>query len=165
MLWILAVLVVLATAFALISMFHLRGEDLSRFDSPAGQIFPPRDDPGGERDAVVAALASGLTSIQEAPRRQRLVLMREYLDNLSAGLDLAAAFTDVDAGGVPAEWVVAPGVSGDAVLVSLHGGAFSVGSLVTNRRLAALLDQRRRRRQQALAHGRGLRLAEPSLDR
>ena len=135
MLWILAVLVVLATAFALISMFHLRGEDLSRFDSPAGQIFPPRDDPGGERDAVVAALASGLTSIQEAPRRQRLVLMREYLDNLSAGLDLAAAFTDVDAGGVPAEWVLAPGADPSRRLLYIHGGAFTMGSPASHRNI------------------------------
>lgn len=46
----------------------------------------------------------------------------------------------VDAGGVAGEWIVAAGVSPRRTLVSLHGGAYSVGSLATNRRFSALLS-------------------------
>lgn len=46
----------------------------------------------------------------------------------------------VDADGVPAEWVLAPGVTGDGVLLSLHGGAYSLGSLTTNRWFSSLLS-------------------------
>ncbi len=42
--------------------------------------------------------------------------------------------------GIPAEWVIAPGVDSTAVILSLHGGAYSIGSLATNRRFSALLS-------------------------
>src|SRR5215467_1876317 len=50
------------------------------------------------------------------------------------------AVDPVDAGGVPAEWVAAPGVSPGRVLLYLHGGAYQIGSPATLRRLVALLS-------------------------
>jgi len=46
----------------------------------------------------------------------------------------------VDAGGVPAEWVVAPGVSPGRVLLYFHGGAYQIGSPANLRHLVALLS-------------------------
>ena len=47
----------------------------------------------------------------------------------------------VDAGGVPAEWVVPVGVRGDGrVLLYFHGGAYQLGSPATLRHLVALLS-------------------------
>src|SRR5215470_5083372 len=46
----------------------------------------------------------------------------------------------VDAGGVPAEWVAAPGVSPGRVLLYFHGGAYQIGSPATLRHLVALLS-------------------------
>lgn len=46
----------------------------------------------------------------------------------------------VDAGGVPAEWVVAAGVDSDRVLLYLHGGAYQIGSPATHRHMVALLS-------------------------
>lgn len=52
----------------------------------------------------------------------------------------------VDAGGVPAAWIVPEGTLGDRVLVYLHGGGYSIGSIDTHRafiaRLAARLGAR-----------------------
>ena len=42
----------------------------------------------------------------------------------------------VDAGGVPAEWVMAPGCDTGRVILYLHGGGYAIGSLNTHRRLA-----------------------------
>ena len=42
----------------------------------------------------------------------------------------------VDAGGVPAEWVAAPGIDGERAVLYLHGGGYAIGSLNTHRRLA-----------------------------
>ncbi len=39
----------------------------------------------------------------------------------------------VGAGGVPAEWVIAPGASKDRVFIYLHGGYYAVGSMRTHR--------------------------------
>jgi len=46
----------------------------------------------------------------------------------------------VDAGGVPAEWVVAAGADTDRILLYLHGGAYQIGSPATHRRMVALLS-------------------------
>jgi acetyl esterase/lipase len=46
----------------------------------------------------------------------------------------------VDAGGVPAEWVVAAGAGGDRVLLYLHGGAYQIGSPATLRYMIAQLS-------------------------
>ncbi len=46
----------------------------------------------------------------------------------------------VDAGGVPAEWVVAAGADSHRVLLYLHGGAYQIGSPATHRHMVALLS-------------------------
>jgi len=48
--------------------------------------------------------------------------------------------TPVDAGGVPAEWVVAPEADADRVLLYLHGGGYCMGSLDSHRRLVGHLS-------------------------
>lgn len=42
----------------------------------------------------------------------------------------------VDAGGVPAEWVMAPGCDAQRAVLYLHGGGYAIGSINTHRRLA-----------------------------
>jgi epsilon-lactone hydrolase len=42
----------------------------------------------------------------------------------------------VDAGGVPAEWVAAPGFDSTRAVLYLHGGGYAIGSLNTHRRMA-----------------------------
>ena len=46
----------------------------------------------------------------------------------------------VDANGVPAEWVVAAGVTGERVVLHFHGGAYHLGSPARLRGLLALLS-------------------------
>jgi len=46
----------------------------------------------------------------------------------------------VHAGGVPAEWVVAPGADPQRVILYLHGGGYVIGSLATHRGLAGRLS-------------------------
>ena len=49
--------------------------------------------------------------------------------------------TDVDAGGVPAHWLAAPGVDADRVLVFMHGGGYELGSVRSDGELAARLGR------------------------
>jgi acetyl esterase/lipase len=46
----------------------------------------------------------------------------------------------VDAGGVPAEWVIAHGVERERVILYVHGGGYVIGSLNTHRPLVARLS-------------------------
>jgi acetyl esterase/lipase len=64
---------------------------------------------------------------------------RESLEQLVA---MAPPLNDVqcvpvDAGGVPAEWVTAPGAREDHAILYLHGGGYCIGSINTHRALAA----------------------------
>jgi acetyl esterase/lipase len=122
-------------AFAAITVFHLRGPDLRQFDQPLGERFPGSPEPSDEHDAVVASLAMSSGPIQQTPRRKRLPLIREYMENMSVGLDLASSFTPVDAGGVPAEWVMAPGADPKRRVLYIHGGAFMMGSPRSHRNI------------------------------
>jgi epsilon-lactone hydrolase len=49
--------------------------------------------------------------------------------------------TDVDAGGVPAHWLTAPGTDPGRVLLFLHGGGYELGSVRSDGELAARLGR------------------------
>ncbi|AQA17357.1 alpha/beta hydrolase [Halioglobus japonicus] len=132
-LWFLAVVIAVVW---LIGRLHLSGADLRQYDAPAGEQFPGTDF-SDERDHVEASLKVGSGAIREQPRREQLKLLREYLDNMSTGLDLPATFTPVDAGGVPAEWVIAPESDPDRRLLYIHGGGFVMGSPRSHRNITA----------------------------
>jgi monoterpene epsilon-lactone hydrolase len=73
------------------------------------------------------------------------------LDDLRAGFAPAGrppepvpddvSVTAVEAGGVPAHWLSAPGADAGRVLLYLHGGGFSLGSLRSHGELAARLGR------------------------
>lgn len=47
----------------------------------------------------------------------------------------------VDAGGVPAEWISAPGAEADRVIYYLHGGGYNIGSIVSHRELVSRISR------------------------
>jgi acetyl esterase/lipase len=48
-------------------------------------------------------------------------------------------YQPVDAGGVPAEWTVPAGADPDRVLLYLHGGGYTIGSIASHRKLVGHL--------------------------
>jgi acetyl esterase/lipase len=65
---------------------------------------------------------------------------RALMESASAPPPEGTRVDPVDANGVPAEWVVAAGVTGDRVLLYLPGGAYHLGSPARLRGLVALLS-------------------------
>jgi monoterpene epsilon-lactone hydrolase len=47
----------------------------------------------------------------------------------------------VDANGVPAEWIVAPGAMADRVIFYLHGGGYTIGSINTHREMISHISR------------------------
>jgi acetyl esterase/lipase len=135
------VLLAVLAALVFITLFFLRGRDLSAFDTPPGQSFDAGHEPSDQHDAVVASLDVGMGPVRRSPRRKRLALMREYMDSVSATQDFHAEITAVDAGGVPAEWVVAPGADSRRRVLYIHGGAFVMGSPVSHRNITSRFSQ------------------------
>lgn len=82
--------------------------------------------------------------------RARPTLADESIAEMRSGFEEIARFfplppdvtrTAADAGGVPAEWISAPGARSDRALLHLHGGGYIIGSLATHRELAARLSR------------------------
>src|SRR5437879_10660091 len=87
--------------------------------------------------AQLDSLITLLTS-RPAPEKPDVSLSRARYEKLAAVLGGApdAKIEKVDAGGVAAEWVAAPGFDADRAVLYLHGGGYAIGSLNTHRRLA-----------------------------
>jgi epsilon-lactone hydrolase len=83
-----------------------------------------------EIDAIRALLGSKPRPVGWLERRHRL---DEVGSVWPVAEDIAVA--PVDAGGVPAEWSLAPGCDASRVLMFLHGGGFCSGSILSHQRM------------------------------
>jgi acetyl esterase/lipase len=89
---------------------------------------------------TVAQLDSLITLLRSrpAPEKPDVADSRARYEKMAALLGGApdAKVAKVDAGGMPSEWVAAPGCDPDRAVLYLHGGGYVIGSLNTHRRLA-----------------------------
>ena len=90
----------------------------------------------------LTALIHLLTS-RPTPENATVADRRQGFDMLAAKFPMAPDITceKVDAAGVPAEWLVAPGAESGRVLLYLHGGGYVIGSIHTHRDLAGRLSR------------------------
>jgi acetyl esterase/lipase len=84
-------------------------------------------------DSLVALLRS-----RPAPETRDVAQARARFEKLAGFLGGApdARCEKVDAGGVAAEWIMAPGCDPGRAVLYLHGGGYAIGSIDTHRRLA-----------------------------
>jgi acetyl esterase/lipase len=89
---------------------------------------------------TVAQLDTLITLVRSrpAPYDQDVGQARERFEKMAVLLGGApdARCEKVDAGGVAAEWVAAPGFDAARAVLYLHGGGYAIGSINTHRRLA-----------------------------
>ena len=80
----------------------------------------------------------GLLRARPAPDDRDVAAARARFEKMADFLGGApdAICETVDAGGVPAEWVMAPGGDPGRAVLYLHGGGYAIGSINTHRRLA-----------------------------
>ena len=120
-----------------VAAFHLRGADMSAFDQPTGERFSRGDAPGPEIRAVIASLGGVRALIDGVPLRQRVAVLRKYLDDVFADRALEVRLQPVDCDGVPGQWVLAPGADPGRRTLYIHGGAFVMGSPKSHRTLSS----------------------------
>lgn len=125
----------------LIGFFYLRGPDLSAFDHPGSKIVNSEQSANEELKTVIASLDGVAQILQGTPRRQHLALLRNYIDNVFSIEDASLRFIPVDAAGVKAEWVLAPNVDVSRRLLYIHGGAYTMGSPKSHRRLTSKFSE------------------------
>ena len=122
-------------------VFYLRGPDLSAFDKAAPPVDASKPAPSAEHAAVVASLGTVSQKLKSTPRRQHLALLRDYIDNVFSLDEADFQFIPVDAAGVKAEWVLAPNVDTSRRLLYIHGGAYTMGSPKSHRRLTSKFSE------------------------
>lgn len=138
--------VILLVAGAAIGIYLLTRDTLSQFDLPSGQLFTPKDDEARRAsDKAIAALNARLRNVsgkhEKLPWKERILTLRETMDEFFAGVKTAGTFTPVDAGGVSAEWVTTPGTDSSRRFLYIHGGAFFAGSPKSHRVLTSKLSE------------------------
>lgn len=106
---------------------------ISRFTNPHG--------PGPEHDIVVKTVEELTRQISQASAKDRIKIARKNIDSMSDGRDYVSQFLSVDAGGVPAEWVIAPGTDGSKRMLYIHGGGFMMGSAKSHRTITSKFSE------------------------
>lgn len=124
--------ILVGLVLALLAFMFTR-DSLSKYDLPEGRRFSPADATAvAASAAAVKALNKRLRGasgpLEKMPWKQRIVAMRETMDSFFSSSDIASQIIPVDAAGVPAEWVVAPGADSSRRFLYIHGGAFMAGS-------------------------------------
>lgn len=135
-------LLIIALAFIAFSIFYLRGENLRYLDSPL-----PAPDPAPPSEAhreVVRTIREFAAGAEGTSGRERLHVIREYMDELGRGRAYESEFRPLQEGPVRGEWVLGPGVDSRRRVLYLHGGAWFAGSPTSHRpitdRLSRLLN-------------------------
>lgn len=67
--------------------------------------------------------------------------MRGAMEKVAERVAKDVTCEPVTAGGVPAEWIVAPGAAPDRVILYLHGGGYVMGSINTHRAMVARISR------------------------
>lgn len=119
----------------------LGGSSHARFDAPAHPLHVETAAPSPQHDEIVRRFDDLTLSMPAGGMGAGLTALRQQLDETGAALELDVEIRPVDADGVPAEWVLAPGVDPSRRLLYIHGGAFVMGSPRSHRAITARLSR------------------------
>jgi len=141
LIFIIAVIVI----FWAIGALYLKGPDLSMYDTDvdAGAVrsFSAPSGPSKGHWEMVAEVQKFGNEAASLGRQERLTLIRRYMDEQGAKREYDSEFRPVDAGGVAAEWVLAPGADGNRRVLYIHGGAFIAGSPLSHRNITTRFSE------------------------
>jgi len=75
------------------------------------------------------------------PGKPTVEKMRAAMEKVAERVAADVQCEPVEAGGVKAEWIVAPGAAADRVILYLHGGGYVMGSINTHRAMVARISR------------------------
>jgi len=125
--------------------FYLRGGGPASYPVPDDpdviRVFDSGQKPGPQQEAVVQAVEELITRVSTAIHSHHLHEARAIVDSMSDDRDYVSEFFPVDAGGVPAEWVMAPGADPTRRVLYIHGGGFIMGSPKSHRTITSKFSE------------------------
>jgi acetyl esterase/lipase len=125
--------------------FYLRGGSRANYPVPSDpdvtRVFGNGRSPGPQQQAVEQAVDVLITQVSSALLGHRLREARAIVDSISDDRDYVSRFITADAGGIPAEWVLAPGAHPEKRVLYLHGGGFVLGSPKSHRTITSKFSE------------------------
>lgn len=125
--------------------FYLRGKKVKAYPVPAEadavRRFSRPEGPGPEHQQVVKSVREMALKIAVAIEQSNIKAARQAFDTISDGFQYDAEFIRCDAGGVPAEWVIAPGADKKCRVLYIHGGGFIMGSPKSHRTITSRFSE------------------------
>ena len=125
--------------------FYLRGRAAGDYPPPSDpealQRFVLSGGPGIEQQQVIKHVRELTLKIAVGRKHHNLKAARTAFDSISEGREFQSEFTPVDAGGIPAEWVIAPGADSTKRVLYIHGGGFVVGSPLSHRTITSKFSE------------------------
>src|SRR5229473_1801643 len=82
-----------------------------------------------------------IRSVPAAKPETTVGQMRGAMEKVAERVAKDVTCEPLTAGGVPAEWIVAPGAAEDRVILYLHGGGYVMGSINTHRAMIARISR------------------------
>jgi len=143
--YLLVWLVLLVAAIWAFERFYLRGYGSKEYPVPDDpdtlQRFVQAAEPGPEHLQVINTVRELTLRISVGRKHDNLEAARSAFDTISDGYEYPSEFLPVDAGGVPAEWVIAPGAEKNRRVLYIHGGGFVVGSPKSHRTITSKFSE------------------------
>jgi acetyl esterase/lipase len=135
-------LIILLVIIAVICIVHryVRGENLSKWDSPVEPSF--RDAAESEiHQQAVATLKTRDPNAVGLSSRELLLYLRKVYDESGTRFPVDSQIIEVDYAPVKGEWVVAEGSDPAKRMLFIHGGAFRLGSPRSHRTMADAMSK------------------------
>jgi acetyl esterase/lipase len=134
-------LIIIVVVLWAIEHFYLHGGSQAEYPEPADsdviQVFDNLPGSGPEQLAINEAVAELTRQMAVTTRNRDIRASRALIDSISEGRKYNCEFIPSDAGGVPAEWVLAPGADRSRRLLYIHGGGFIMGSPRSHRSITS----------------------------
>ena len=141
-----AIVIAAVAVVWVISVRFLTAADHEVFDKPRHELYRDQSEVSAENSEVLRLIDLMQEELRGKSALKRLKRIRQIFDEGFTGSppgadELGVEINATNAGGVDAEWVVAPGASHDRRLLYIHGGAFAIGSPVSHRMITSALSQ------------------------
>jgi len=135
----------LVVVFWAFERFYLRGGGVANYPVPddpdALHVFADGQASGPLQKAVIHTVEDLTSQIATAVHKHQLKKARAAFDSISDGRNYISEFLPVDAGGVPAEWVIAPGSDPARRVLYIHGGGFIMGCPKSHRTITSKFSE------------------------
>ncbi|MDX1404127.1 MAG: alpha/beta hydrolase [Woeseiaceae bacterium] len=143
---IIVFLFLVVTVVWVVAALFLCGPDHSQYDDPEPVLHRDPGTVSADNAEVKKLINVMFSELRGVSLLRRIYRLRELFDEGFTGSPMTAdglgvQITGTEAGGVAAEWVVAPGASGARRLLYIHGGAFAIGSPTSHRMITAALSK------------------------